>query len=143
MVWWIVALLMALVLSPLVWLRPSRRQSGQMEARMAARRMGLAMQLSQQAWPHWQSPEPPSTCAQYHRQRRKGRTDAWSYWRSEGQWLNQWREPCSDAVLMAHLNDLPADVFKAEADGRMIALFWGERDPQALPRIAAALEALA
>ena len=37
---WIVLLLTAVVLSPLVWLRPSRRQQGRMAIRMAARSQG-------------------------------------------------------------------------------------------------------
>lgn len=45
---WIVVSILVLVLSPLAWLRPSRRQSGRMALRMEARRMGLAMQLASQ-----------------------------------------------------------------------------------------------
>ena len=67
---WIVVSILAVVLSPLAWLRPSRHQSGRMALRMEARRMGLAMQLSPQQWPHWLKQEPPSPCAQYHRPRR-------------------------------------------------------------------------
>ncbi|MGH8435934.1 MAG: hypothetical protein ACRERX_15985 [Pseudomonas sp.] len=145
MTWWIVVMLMALVLSPLAWLRPSRRQHGQMAMRMAARRMGLAMQLSRQEWPHWLPQEPPSPCPQYHRARRAGRSDSWCYWQiAPGQWVNQWREPCADAVLAGHLASLPADVFKVEAGKQMIALCWGERgEPETLQRIAALLTALA
>ncbi|MGH8352107.1 MAG: hypothetical protein ACRERY_01035 [Pseudomonas sp.] len=142
---WIVLLLLALLLSPLAWLMPSRRQRGRMELRLAARRMGLAMQLSAQDWPHWLPQEPPSPCAQYHRARRAGRTDSWCYWQvAPGQWLNRWREPCADAALLAQLASLPADVFKVEAGQQMIALCWGERGEQeALQRIAALLTALA
>ena len=43
---WIVVSILAVVLSPLVWLRPSRQQSGRMALRMEARRIGLAMQLA-------------------------------------------------------------------------------------------------
>lgn len=67
---WIVVSILAVVLSPLAWLRPSRRQSGQIALRMEARRMGLGMQLAPQEWPHWMDPQPPSPCAQYHRPRR-------------------------------------------------------------------------
>ena len=45
---WIVVSILAVVLSPLVWLRPSRQQSGRMALRMEARRIGLAMQLAPQ-----------------------------------------------------------------------------------------------
>ena len=110
---------------------------------MAARRMGLAMQLAQQDWPHWVHPQPPVTCAQYHCARRVGHTNAWCLWQSDGQWLDRWREPCADATLLAQLRTLPADVFKVETDARMIAFHWGERDPQELPRIAEVLRALA
>ncbi|MBX9714463.1 MAG: hypothetical protein K2X58_11935 [Pseudomonadaceae bacterium] len=145
MTFWIVALLVGAALSPLAWLRPSRRQSRQMELRLEARRMGLAMQLSREEWPHWLLSEPPSPCAQYHRSRRAGHQDSWCYWQLEpGQWLNRWREPCEDARLLTQLQTLPADVFKVEASPQMIALCWGEKpEPQALARIAAALLALA
>lgn len=144
MTFWVVVLLVGAALSPLAWLRPSRRQSRQMELRLEARRMGLAMQLSREEWPHWLLHEPPSPCAQYHRGRR-GYQDTWCYWQLEpGQWLNRWREPCEDARLLAQLQSLPADVFKVEAGPQMIALYWGEKpEPQALERIAAALLALA
>ncbi|WP_373388606.1 hypothetical protein [Pseudomonas alcaligenes] len=145
MTWWIVLLMVAVALSPLVWLRPSRRQSGQMAQRLAARRMGLGMQLSQQEWPHWLSGSAPDNCAQYYRGRRAGRSDSWSYWQTApGQWCNQWREPCVDAVLLAHLQTLPADVYKVEAGPQMVALYWGERGGEAeLQRIAELLAALA
>jgi len=142
---WIVVLLLAVLLSPLTWLVPSRRQRGQMELRLAARRMGLGMQMSRQDWPHWLPQEPPSPCAQYHRGRRSGRTDSWCYWQERpGQWVNQWREPCADSVLIEKFSSLPADVFKIEADKQMVALYWGERgDNEVLKRIAALLAALA
>lgn len=135
---WIVLLLLAFVLSPLSWLIPSRRQRGQMDVRLQARRMGLAMQLSSQQWPHWLSQNPPGTCAQYHRARRRGHGDTWCYWQAEpGAWVNQWREPCSDQELAAQLASLPVDVYKVEASAQMIALYWGERaQADALQRIA-------
>lgn len=135
---WLILLLLAFVLSPLSWLIPSRRQRGQMDVRLQARRMGLAMQLSRQQWPHWLTPEPPSSCAQYHRARRRGHLDNWCYWQAEpGAWVNQWREPCADQVLAEQLARLPADVFKVEASPQMIALYWGEREQaDALQRIA-------
>ncbi len=135
---WIVLLLLAFVLSPLSWLVPSRRQRGQMDVRLQARRMGLAMQLSSQQWPHWLSQNPPGTCAQYHRVRRRGHGDTWCYWQAEpGAWVNQWREPCPDQELAAQLASLPVDVYKVEASAQMIALYWGERaQADALQRIA-------
>ena len=142
---WIVALLLLVMLSPLVWLRPSRRQSGQMALRMEARRMGLAMNLALQEWPHWLEKEPPSPCAQYHRARRNAHVDSWCYWQlAPGQWVNQWREPCVDVRLTEQLAILPADVYKVEANKQMVALCWGERSqPEALAQIAAVLTALA
>jgi hypothetical protein len=112
---------------------------------MEARRMGLAMQLSAQDWPHWLAKEPPSPCAQYHRPRRGSKPSVWAYWQAEpGVWLNQWREPCEDAALLAHFNTLPADVYKVEADQQMITLYWGEKgEAEVLQRIAAVLKALA
>jgi hypothetical protein len=135
---WIVLLLLAFVLSPLSWLIPSRRQRGQMDVRLQARRMGLAMQLSRQQWPHWLNREPPSACAQYHRARSGGRRDSWCYWQATpGTWLNQWREPCADSALAEQLACLPVDVYKVEASTQMVAVYWGERaQTDALQRIA-------
>jgi hypothetical protein len=141
---WIVVSILAVVLSPLAWLRPSRHQSGRMALRMEARRMGLAMQLSPQEWPHWLKQEPPSPCAQYHRPRRGKVPTLWSYWQLEsGVWVNQWQEPCVDEKLLAHFATLPANVYKVEADRQMIALCWGEKgevsDLQAIDTLLKAL----
>ncbi len=134
---WIPLLLVAVALSPLAALLPSRRQRGQMDVRLQARRMGVAMQLMPQDWPHWLVRVPPSPCPQYHRARH-ARQDSWCYWQGEpGQWLNKWREPCEDGALLAQLLELPADVFKVEASTKMVALCWGERGgEEALQRIA-------
>ncbi|NWA09286.1 hypothetical protein [Pseudomonas gingeri] len=142
---WIVVSILAVVLSPLAWLRPSRRQSGQMALRMEARRIGLGMQLAPQEWPHWLPQEPPSPCAQYHRPRRGKEPACWSYWQTEpGIWVNQWREVLEDESLLVHFRTLPANVFKVEADRQMIALYWGERgEVQVLRAIAGVLKALA
>jgi len=142
---WIILSIIAMVLSPLVWLRPSRSQSGRMAMRMAARRMGLAMQLIPQEWPHWLPTEPPSPCPQYHRPRSARTPDTWVYWQmEEGVWVNQWREPCADPRLLAQFSILPADVYKVEAGQQLIAVYWAERgEPEVLQRIAAALKALA
>ena len=142
---WVVVSILALILSPLAWLRPSRNQSGRMALRMEARRMGLNMQLAPQQWPHWLPKEPPSPCPQYVRPRRQGRADSWSYWQTApGTWLNQWREPCADPVLAEHFARLPESVYKVEAGPQMIALYWGERGETAvLQDIASVLKALA
>lgn len=142
---WIVLSIICVMLSPLVWLRPSRHASGKMALRMEARRMGLAMQLAPQEWPHWLSRQPPNPCAQYHRPRRGTQSASWAYWQSEpGKWLNRWREPCEDPVLLAHFDSLPGDVYKVEADAQMIALYWAEKgEPEVLHRISAVLKALA
>jgi hypothetical protein len=109
-----------------------------MDVRLQARRMGLAMQLSRETWPHWLAQEPPNTCAQYHRVRRSGHQDSWCYWQAEpGKWVNKWREPCGDSPLAEQLADLPGDVFKVEATAQMVALYWGERaQPGALQKVA-------
>ncbi|MDU9390320.1 hypothetical protein ACIP1T_01200 [Pseudomonas japonica] len=142
---WVVVSILALILSPLAWLLPSRRMSGRMALRLEARRMGLAMQLAPQTWPHWLPEEPPATCAQYHQARRKGSTDNWCYWQTEaGVWLNQWRESCADERVLEQLKRLPQSVYKVEAGAQMIALCWGEReDSAALQDVAAVLKALA
>ncbi|ROM19454.1 hypothetical protein BK643_01910 [Pseudomonas protegens] len=142
---WIVVSILAVVLSPLAWLRPSRRQSGLIALRMEARRMGLAMQLAPQEWPHWLGQEPPNPCPQYHRPRRSGQPVCWSYWQiAPGNWVNQWREPCVDESLLKHFQALPAGVFKVEAGKQMIALYWNERgEVSVLQDIASVLKALA
>ncbi|KAF1054697.1 MAG: hypothetical protein GAK43_00739 [Stenotrophomonas maltophilia] len=135
--WWAI-LLLALVLSPLTWLVPSRKQRGQMDLRLQARRLGLAMQMAKQDWPHWLERQPPRSCAQYHCPRRRGRVDAWVYWQSEpGVWLDRWREACADPTLLEALRGLPGDVFQVEATAQYLALYWGERgDASALQRVA-------
>lgn len=116
-----------------------------MAMRMEARRMGLAMQLIPQEWPHWLPVEPPSPCAQYHRPRARREPESWVYWHiSPGEWVNQWREPCDDVQLLVHLRTLPADVYKVEAGKQLVALYWAEKgDTEVLQRIAAVLKALA
>ncbi len=134
---WLVILLLAVMLSPLAWLMPSNRQRGKMAVRLEARRLGLAMQLARQDWPHWLESAPPTSCAQFHCPRRRGR-EAWCYWQNTpGQWLNQWREPCADDELLDALRSLPGDVYKVEATAQFLALYWGERGDSAdLGRIA-------
>lgn len=116
-----------------------------MALRLAARRLGLGMQLGQQQWPHWLSVQPPERCPQYHRARLRGRSDCWSYWQvASGQWCNQWREPCADASLLPLLQVLPEDVYKVEATAQMVSAYWGERGGEAeLQRIVALLMAVA
>ena len=142
---WLVVSILAVVLSPLAWLRPSRKQSEQMNLRLEGRRMGLAMQLAPQQWPHWLEQEPPSPCPQYHRARRKGHEDSWCYWQvTPGVWWNQWRETCADPRHLDVLSRLPESVYKLEADSRMIALYWSERgEKSVLQDIAQALDTLA
>ncbi len=129
----------------MVWLVPSRRQRGQMDVRLQARRLGLAMQLSREEWPYWMVPTPPSPCPQYHHPRPRGRQDSWCYWQSEpGKWLNKWQEPCADRPLAEQLGTLPGDVYKVEASPQMVALCWGERSQgQSLQAIVAFLKARA
>ncbi|QIH09332.1 MULTISPECIES: hypothetical protein [Pseudomonas] len=142
---WIVVSILVVVLSPWAWLRPSRRQNGLIALRMEARRMGLAMQLAPQQWPHWLGQEPPDPCPQYHRPRRNGQAACWSYWQVEpGNWVNQWREPCDDESLLKQLRSLPFGVFKVEADKQMIAVYWNERgEISVLQDIATVLKSLA
>jgi hypothetical protein len=145
MSFWIIALLLAAVLSPLSWLRPSRRQNRQMSQRLAARGMGLGMQLATESWPHWLAKEPPGSCPQYYRARTNGKQDQWCYWQATtGQWLNQWREPCDDSRVLEQLARLPSDVYKVEAGKQILAVYWGEgAEPQALEKIVAVLDVLA
>ena len=129
---WFLLLLLAFMLSPLAWLMPSRHQRGQMDVRLQARRMGVAMQLSRQEWPHWLLRQPPHSCPQYHRARKRGQIDSW------------WREPCADHALLTQLQALPADAFKVEATDQMLSVCWGERGAsEALEAIVAFLQAKA
>jgi hypothetical protein len=142
---WIVLSIIGVMLSPLIWLRPSRRQSGRMALRLEARRMGMGMQLAPQEWPHWLPVAPPSPCPQLHLPRRNKGNKPWAYWQTEpGTWVNRWREPCENEALLAQFSTLPADVYKVELDEQMIALYWAERgESEVLLRIAAVLKALA
>ena len=116
-----------------------------MALRMEARRIGLAMQLAPQEWPHWLLPEPPNPCAQYHRPRRGSQPACWTYWqKTPGVWVNQWQEVCDDRILLDYFEKLPGNVFKIEADKQMIALYWGEKgEATVLQDIDATLKALA
>lgn len=142
---WIALLLLAVALSPLSWLAPSRREKAAMGLRLQARRMGLAMQLVRRDWPHWLPVEPPGSCAQYYRHRRKGHTDGWSYWQvAPGEWVNEWREPLEDGQLLERLQELPKDVYMVEAGPQVVSLYWGERGDQSdLARVSRTLERLA
>lgn len=131
MVWLIMAALLLAMLSPLVWLLPSRGQKERMNVRLAARRLGLGVQLVREEWPHWQEAAPASTCAQYHSARAPG-GKTWCYWQAApGQWCNQWREPCEDRVLLDCLALAPADLYRVEAGEGMFLLYWGERGGEA------------
>lgn len=123
---WIVVSILAVVLSPLAWLRPSRKQSGRMACRMRARELGLGMQLAPQEWPHWMPAHLPTPAAQYHRPRFAAGPD-WAWWQpAPGHWVNQWQEACADSTLLEHLRGLPADVWKVQAQRRMVSAVWGE-----------------
>ena len=140
---WLVLLVAAVVLSPLAWLAPSRRQSAAMQVRLQARQMGLSMQLSQQDWPHWLERSAPTSCAQYYRVRSSKTAAQWCFWQlAPGQWLDRWREPCVEAQLLEQLLELPADVYKVEAGQQLLSVCWGEKGGvQDLQRIHAFLMA--
>jgi hypothetical protein len=60
-----------------------------------------------------------------------------------GQWVNQWREPLEDPVLLGCFAGLPADVYKIETTPQMVELYWGERGTaEDLQRIAEVLRAI-
>lgn len=83
-------------------------------------------------------------CARAWR-RLSSHADAWVYWQSEpGVWRNRWREVCEDPKLLPHLQTLPADAYKVEADGQMVAVYWAERgEAEVLQRIDKLLRELA
>lgn len=126
---WIVLLLIAALLSPLVWLLPSRHQRHRMAVRLEARRQGLAMQLLRREWPHWMAELAPNPCPQYHCVRHQ-RQDDWKYWQVRpGIWVDRWQEqPDMPTELADELQRLPADVFEVEATPGCLNLYWGERD---------------
>ena len=134
---WLVLLIVAVVLSPLAWLVPSRGQLGSMDVRQQARRMGLSMQLSREEWPHWFERTVSGSCAQFYLERRGASSRQWCYWQVEpGRWLDKWREPCLDPGLVAQLSLLPADVYKAEAGLQLVSVYWSEKSGvEMLPRI--------
>ena len=144
MTWWLVPLLIFVLLSPLTWLLPSRRQRGQMDVRLAARRQGLSMQLTPQNWPHWIEPEPPDPCPQYALARRGGTVQPLDLWQIEpGRWVNQWREPIVDQALLERLAKLPADLYRLQRTPQAVIACWGERGgSEALTEVAAVLRAL-
>jgi len=126
MLFWLIPLVLLALLSPLFWLLPQKQQGQRMQLRLAARRMGLGMQLAAENWPHWMA-HAPNPCAQYQLARQKTGAD-WRYWQAApGQWQNQWREPCLDEPLLPLLQQLPEDVYKIEADKQKVSLYWGER----------------
>lgn len=141
---WLLVLLMAIVLSPLSMLAPSRHQRGRMDTRLLARRMGVAMQLTPQEWPYWLANQPAGSCPQYYLVRRRAK-DSWCYWQNEpGQWVNKWREPCVDAPLLEQLQQLPMDAFKVESNEQMLSVYWGERGAkEALAKVVDFLKAVA
>jgi hypothetical protein len=95
---------------------PVAPQSGRMALRMEARRIGLAMQLAPQEWPHWLAGAAQPVCA-VPRPRRGNKPACWSYWqKSPGVWVNQWQEVCEDRLLLNHFEKLPDNVYKVEAD---------------------------
>ncbi|WP_263264958.1 hypothetical protein [Pseudomonas sp. RIT-PI-S] len=124
---WIVVSILAVLLSPLAWLRPSHRQNGRMACRLRARALGLGMQLAPQQWPHWMPAQLPSPAAQYHRPRPASANGDWTWWQPEaGCWVNEWREPCPQPAALELLRQLPGDVWKVQAQGRMVSAIWGE-----------------
>ncbi|KXU38590.1 hypothetical protein AXE65_00030 [Ventosimonas gracilis] len=142
MLFWLIPLVLLILLSPLLWLLPKKQQGERMQLRLAARRMGLGMQLVSENWPHWMA-HAQSPCAQYQLPHKKAGAD-WRYWQdAQGQWQNQWREPCADKQLLPLLQQLPVDVYKIASDKQIITLYWGERGGfEALKTIAAVLERL-
>jgi hypothetical protein len=142
--YWVI-LLLFVILAPMVWLVPSRRQQGQITVRLQARRLGLGMQLSPQQWPHWIAETAPDPCPQYYRARREGSAGEWCYWRAaSGEWQDRWREPCQDPGIAEALEQLPGDTYKFEASDRVIAVCWGERGgEEALSALVSVIERLA
>jgi hypothetical protein len=123
----IVVSILAVILSPLAWLRPSRKQSGRMACRMRARALGLGMQLAPQQWPHWMPAHLPTPAAQYHRPRPATASGEWTWWQpAPGRWVNQWQEDCPPSALLDQLRALPADVWKVQAERQMVSAVWGE-----------------
>jgi len=142
MLFWLIPLVLLALLGPLLWLLPKKQQGERMQLRLAARRMGIAMQLASEDWPHWMV-HAPNPCAQYQLARQHKQAD-YCYWQdSLGQWQNQWREPCTDEHLLKNLQQLPEDVYKIEANAHKITLFWGEHGSfEALEKIIVVLKTL-
>ncbi len=117
-----------------------------MALRMEARRIGLAMQLAPQEWPHWlkqRAAEPlcailPATTRQH-----AGNLELLAVGdRVCG--LISGVKSATIEKLLPHFATLPANVYKVEADKQMIALYWGEKgEASDLLAIDALLKALA
>jgi len=142
MLFWLIALVLLALLSPLLWLLPKAGQNERMQLRLAARRMGMTMQLSSQNWPYWMA-HIPNPCAQYQLPCKQSAVEC-CYWQSApGQWQNQWREPCTDNALLSLLQQLPIDAYKIETDNEKVAIYWGECGGlDSLKKIASVLKAL-
>ena len=127
MTWWIVLLLVGAALSPLVWLRPSPQQRGQM-VRLAARAWSLACSWgSSSGRTGWRNnrrnavPIPPGSAA-------RGAVTAGATGRSRrGSGATSGASPAPMRSCWNASVALPADVYKVEATPQMISLFWGER----------------
>jgi len=127
MLLWLLPLVLLALLGPLFWLLPQKGQGQRMQLRLAARRMGLGMQLCHENWPHWME-QASNPCPQYLFARSSGGETSCCYWQAApGQWYDQWRERCSDEKVLPLLQQLPEDVYKIEVNEQKVVLCWGER----------------
>ena len=171
MVWIIVALVLTVVIGPVFWLMPSKRDRRVAELRVAARRAGLVVEMV--AVPKVDAPahervsaggaprNPSIDCAAYRLLLPKPLRGApcWRLLKSEGEGDSGWTVQQPARNLPAPLADywqridavvdaLPGGCVGVEAEERAIAWLGkeqlGERSPQALvDEIRAGLEAIA
>lgn len=150
MVYLVVVLVLALVIGPVVWLRPSPAQARQAQLRLRARGLGLEVRIAelpqtrrarvrredaqQGAAYHLATYGAAALPALSHRSVRDG--DAWE---ESGDEL----PAALRGVLERVRRQLPADVVAVELGAHGPAVFWRERGGEAaLAQIAAQLEAL-
>lgn len=121
---WIVIASSSLIISPLILLKPTKRQRKNVDLLNCARLMGLNIKLKSEEWPYWLEFKPPKLCLNFYLLR-KNHSDIWCYWQvSPGKWLNRWREECTSSRLLVEFMKLPQRLYKIEACSQALNVCW-------------------
>ncbi len=151
----LVALVLALILSSLIWIKPSARQKKSAQMRSLASSKGLNVQLSkapdaregegrleyvqyQLHWPLDSKPNPTPFAEDWLlvKNTRRGDPSPWADWR----WLGRKAAGALHPFIERTLNELPEDVVGLAASGRNLSIFWREQGE--LEEVACIAEAL-